>query len=224
MSLFMDKTYKRVVFPAVALMLGVFAFVTYVLVGFFYHPVTVRADEEQNRQVQTRLRDWGYYNGEINGVLDWETKQAILSFQAANGLTQSGVIDGQTAQALGIYVGTQNSNDLYLIAKCIYAEARGEPYEGKVAVGAVILNRVKSPDFPNTVYGVVYQPWAFTAVHDGQINLEPDASSYQAAQDAISGWDPTYGCIYYYNPTKATSAWIFSRQTVVTIGKHVFAI
>lgn len=121
-------------------------------------------------------------------------------------------------------MGGQSSNDLYLIAKCIYAEARGEPYEGKVAVGAVILNRVEDPNFPNTIYGVVYQPWAFTAVYDGQITLEPDEESYAAARDALNGWDPTYGCIYYYNPATATSQWIFSRQVVTKIGKHVFAI
>ena len=113
---------------------------------------------------------------------------------------------------------------MYLLAKCIHAEARGESYIGQVAVGAVILNRVASPDFPDTIYGVIYQPWAFTAVHDGQINLEPEASSYQAATDALNGWDPTYGCLYYYNPATASSSWIFSRQTVVQIGKHIFAI
>ena len=111
-----------------------------------------------------------------------------------------------------------------MLAKCVYAEARGEPYEGQVAVAAVILNRVKSADFPNTIAGVVYQPWAFTAVHDGQINLEPDQTAYSAARDAMNGWDPTYGCLYYYNASTATSKWIFSRTTVVTIGNHVFAI
>ena len=118
----------------------------------------------------------------------------------------------------------QSSSDLYLLAKCVHAEARGESYQGQVAVAAVILNRVKSPEFPNTISGVIYQPWAFTAVHDGQINLEPNESAYNAARDAMNGWDPTYGCLFYYNPAVATSKWIFSRQTVVTIGKHVFAI
>ena len=120
--------------------------------------------------------------------------------------------------------GTASSSDLYLLAKCVYAEARGESYTGKVAVAAVILNRVEHPSFPNTIAGVVYQPWAFTAVYDGQINLEPDQECYNAAQDALNGWDPTYGCIYYYNPQTATSEWIFSRQVVTTIGSHVFAI
>ena len=111
-----------------------------------------------------------------------------------------------------------------MLAKCVHAEARGESYQGQVAVAAVILNRVKSPDFPNTIAGVIYQPWAFTAVHDGQINLEPNQTAYNAARDAMNGWDPTYGSLYYYNPATATSKWIYSRQTVVQIGKHVFAL
>lgn len=175
-------------------------------------------------EVQTRLRDWGYYDGELTGVLDDQTVEAIIYFQRQNGLRETGELDGATSNALGVYVSGQVSNDLYLLAKCIYAEARGEVYEGMVAVGAVILNRVESADFPNTIYGVIYQPWAFTAVHDGQINLEPNSESFQAAQDALNGWDPSYGSLYYYNPAVATSSWIFDRQTVVVIGSHVFAI
>lgn len=175
-------------------------------------------------EIQTRLKELGYYDGAINGVYDDATVVAIKNFQADHGIYVSGAVGGVTANALGIYMSEQESNDLYLLAKCIHAEARGEPYIGKVAVGAVILNRVASPDFPDTIYGVIYQPWAFTAVHDGQINLEPEAASYQAATDALNGWDPTYGSIYYYNPATASSSWIFSRQTTVTIGKHVFAV
>lgn len=175
-------------------------------------------------EIQTRLKDWGYYNGNVNGVYTQQTIDAIIDFQRANGIRETGEVDFATANALGVYVAQEGGYDLYLMAKCIYAEARGEIYIGKVAVGAVILNRIASPDFPNTIYGVIYQPWAFTAVHDGQINLEPDAEAYQAAQDAMNGWDPTYGAIYYYNPDVATSVWIFSRQTITTIGKHVFAI
>ena len=175
-------------------------------------------------EIQTKLKERGYYNGAINGVYDDATVVAIKQFQEDNGIYVSGAVGGVTANALGIYMTQQESNDLYLLAKCIHAEARGEPYVGKVAVGAVILNRVASPDFPNSIYGVIYQPWAFTAVHDGQINLEPEAASYQAATDALNGWDPSYGSLYYYNPVTASSAWIFNRQTVVTIGKHVFAI
>ena len=175
-------------------------------------------------EVQTRLKELGYYSGEINGNYDDLTVVAIKEFQADNGIYVSGAVGGVTANALGIYMSQQESNDLYLLAKCIHAEARGESSVGKVAVGAVILNRVASPDFPDSIYGVIYQPWAFTAVHDGQINLEPEAASYQAATDALNGWDPSYGSLYYYNPQTASSSWIFSRQTVVTIGKHVFAI
>ena len=175
-------------------------------------------------EIQTRLKELGYYNGAVNGSYDDATVSAIKAFQRDNGIYVSGAVGGVTANALGIYMTEQESNDLYLLAKCIHAEARGESYIGKVAVGAVILNRVASPDFPNSIYGVIYQPWAFTAVHDGQINLEPEAASYQAATDALNGWDPSYGSLYYYNPVTASSSWIFNRQTVVTIGKHVFAI
>ena len=175
-------------------------------------------------EIQTRLKELGYYSGAINGVYDNATVVAIKNFQSDHGIYESGAVGGVTANALGINMTEQESYELYLLAKCIHAEARGEEYIGKVAVGAVILNRVASPDFPNTIYGVIYQPWAFTAVHDGQINLEPDATSYQAATDALNGWDPTYGCLYYYNPSTASSSWIFNRQTVVTYGEHVFAI
>ena len=178
----------------------------------------------QNVAIQQRLRDLGYYSGAVDGTLNWETTEAIKKFQYDYGVTADGIVGPETARLLGVDLNDQASNDLYLIAKCVYAEARGEPYVCKVAVAAVILNRVEHPDFPNTVYGVVYQPWAFTAVFDGQINLEPDETAYQAAQDALNGWDPTYGCIYYYNPETATSEWIFSREVVVTIGKHNFAI
>lgn len=181
-------------------------------------------DSSHIYSAQERLKELGYYDGPVNGVYDDATVVAIKNFQRDRGIYVSGAVGGVTANALGIYMSEQDSNDLYLLAKCIHAEARGESYVGKVAVGAVILNRVASPDFPDTIYGVIYQPWAFTAVHDGQINLEPEAASYQAATDALNGWDPTYGCLYYYNPSTASSSWIFSRQTVVTIGKHIFAI
>ncbi len=195
---------------------------------FFFTPpietVCAETTVTQNKQIQQRLKDLGYYTGVVDGVLDWKTTQAIKEFQFDYGVTADGIVGPETARLLGISLTSQNSNDLYLLAKCVYAEARGEPYEGQVAVAAVVLNRVEDPNFPNTIYGVVYQPWAFTAVYDGQINYEPNATAYQAAQDALNGWDPTYGCIYYYNPATATSQWIFSRQIVVTIGKHVFAV
>lgn len=199
-----------------------------IMLSNFYFPgkqtITVSAMGPNITEIQRRLKDWGYYNGAINGQLDWETQEAIKYFQRVHGIKETGKIDYATASAIGVSLNSQNSNDLYLLAKCIHAEARGEIYVGKVAVGAVILNRVASADFPNTIYGVIYQPWAFTAVHDGQINLEPDSESYQAAQDALNGWDPSYGSLYYYNPATATSSWIWSRKVVVTIGKHVFAV
>jgi len=190
----------------------------------FVRRQSVNGYDTHMTEIQTRLSELGYYDGAINGVYDDATVVAIKNFQRDNGIYVSGAVGGVTARALGIYMTEQESNDLYLLAKCIHAEARGEPYVGKVAVGAVILNRVASPDFPDSIYGVIYQPWAFTAVHDGQINLEPEAASYQAATDALNGWDPSYGSLYYYNPDTASSSWIFSRQTTTVIGKHVFAI
>lgn len=191
------------------------------------------------KELQRRLKQWGYYSGAVDGIYGAKTVEAVKYFQRKNGLTPDGIAGKSTFEALGMNESAKalenkggsssssteySSGDLYLLAKCIYAEARGESYTGQVAVGAVILNRVASSKFPNTISGVVYQKNAFTAVTDGQINLSPDQTALNAAQDAMNGWDPTYGCIYYYNPAVATSSWIFSRQTVTTIGKHVFAI
>ena len=197
---------------------------SFVLGYFGISRYSVSAYDTHMVEIQTRLKELGYYDGDINGSYDDATVVAIKNFQSDNGIAVTGAVGGITANALGIPMTQQESNDLYLLAKCIHAEARGEPYVGKVAVGAVILNRVASPDFPDTIYGVIYQPWAFTAVHDGQIDLEPEAASYQAATDALNGWDPTYGSIYYYNPRTASSSWIFSRETTVVIGQHVFAV
>ena len=187
------------------------------------------------KTVQDKLRRWGYYSGSVDGIYGPKTKEAVKYFQRKNGLTADGIVGKKTFEALGMMgqangSGSQSSNngytnsDTYLLARCIYGEARGESYTGQVAVGAVVLNRVKSPDFPNTISGVIYQKHAFTAVSDGQINLTPDQTAMNAAKDALNGWDPTGGCLYYYNPVTATSEWIFSRETVITIGKHVFAI
>lgn len=184
----------------------------------------------QVKTVQTKLKRWGYYTGSVDGVYGPKTKAAVKLFQKRNGLSVDGVVGPKTAAALGMTISsssTTNSvsnSDMALLAKCVHAEARGESYVGQVAVAAVILNRVKSPKFPNTISGVIYQPYAFTCVNDGQINLSPNQSAYNAAQDAINGWDPTYGAIYYYNPKTATSSWIRTRSTTVTIGKHVFAV
>ena len=192
--------------------------------NIFVKKVVVAYTENETIQIQQSLKELGYFNEEVTGYYGPITRKAVEDFQRDYGLTVTGEVDGNTASMLGINLGGQQSNDLYVLAKCIFAEARGEVYVGQVAVGAVILNRVASPDFPNTIYGVVYQPWAFTAVSDGQMSLEPDATAYQAAQDALNGWDPTYGCLYYYNPAVATSSWIFQREVVVEIGNHVFAI
>lgn len=189
---------------------------------------------QEVRNIQTRLANWGYYKGEIDGVYGYMTYSAVRDFQAKNGLTVDGIAGPETLAALGLPTGqtaqtsgggtSGDSRDVNLLARLIHGEARGEPYLGKVAVGAVVLNRVRDSRFPNTIAGVIYQPGAFDAVYDGQINLEPDASSINAARDALNGWDPTYGCVYYYNPSTATSSWIWSRQIVIKIGKHNFAI
>ena len=191
-----------------------------------------RGDEV--KQIQTKLKDWGYYNGNVDGIFGSETEKAVKSFQRKNNLTADGIVGDKTLAALGINGKSSNSNsgntsgssvnnsDLYLLSKLIYAEARGESYRGKVAVAATVLNRVASSSFPNTIAGVIYQKGAYTCVDDGQINLEPDNDSKKAAQDAINGWDPTSGCIYYFNPNTATSGWIWTRPQVITIGKHIF--
>lgn len=187
------------------------------------------------KEVQRRLKRWGYYKGSVDGVFGAGTRSAVIAFQKKNGLTADGVVGKSTYKALGMTAsygvlagqsGTNGftSSDVYLLAKTIYAEGRGEPYTGQVAIGAVIMNRIRSADFPNTVSGVVYQKHAFTAVSDGQINLTPNETAMNAARDAINGWDPTGGALYYYNPAVATSSWIFDRQTITVIGKHVFAI
>ena len=181
----------------------------------------------QIKTVQQKLKNWGYYTGSVDGIYGSKTTAAVKYFQRRNGLAVDGIVGPNTAAALGMSLtstSTQTSSDKYLLAKAIYAEARGEPYTGQVAVGAVILNRVKNANFPNTIAGVIYQKGAFTAVDDGQINLTPNDTALQAAQDAMNGWDPTYGCIYYFNPATATSSWIWSRKQVVTIGKHIFAM
>ena len=182
----------------------------------------------ETRLVQQKLKNWGYYNGNVDGIYGSKTRSAVRLFQQKNGLAVDGIVGPKTAAAIGFTIKSDDNsvsnNDLYLLAKCVYAEARGESYVGQVAVAAVILNRVESEKFPNTIAGVIYQPYAFTAVSDGQINLEPDQTAYNAARDALNGWDPTYGSLYYYNASTATSSWIYSRKTVVTIGNHVFAI
>lgn len=191
----------------------------------------VGSSGSQVKTLQTKLNNWGYDAGTADGIFGSKTKAAVIRFQQKNGLVADGIVGAKTAAALGMTLSSSSSSnssyssqDVYLLAKCIHAEARGEPYMGQVAVGAVVLNRVKSSSFPNTISGVIYQPYAFTAVIDGQMNLEPNQTAYNAARDAMNGWDPTNGCIYYYNPATATSSWIWSRKVMITIGKHNFAI
>ncbi len=182
------------------------------------------------RTVQEKLKNWGYYTGSVDGQFGSQTEAAVKQFQSANGLTVDGVVGPRTFAALGMssYVNSSNSSsnydrDVSLLARIISAEARGEPYRGQVAVGAVIMNRVKHPSFPNTLSGVIYQEGAFTAIVDGQFNEPVADSAYRAAREALAGVDPTNGCIYYYNPATATSSWIFSLPVNMVIGNHVFS-
>ena len=179
-------------------------------------------------EIQTRLKNWGYYNGAVDGVYGSRTEEAVRWFQRKNGLSVDGQVGTQTLAALGISPagggGTtaSQSGDVYLLARLISAEARGEPYVGQVAVGAVVLNRVDHPSFPNSISGVIYQPGAFSCLDDGQFNEPVAESAYRAAQEAINGYDPSYGAIYYFNPATATSRWIWSRPLIVQIGSHRF--
>lgn len=171
----------------------------------------------------------------MDGIFGSQTEEAVRYFQRKNGLAVDGVVGPDTARALGMSLtggstsssgsssGTSSSSgDIYLLARCVYGEARGEPYKGQVAVAAVILNRTKNSGFPNSIAGVIYQPGAFSVVADGHINLSPDETALRAARDAMNGWDPTGGCLYYYNPDKTSNAWMLSRPIALRIGDHVF--
>ena len=185
---------------------------------------------DQVALVQQKLKQYGYFSGAVDGVFGKQTYDAVVWFQRKNGLKVDGVVGESTAAALGVTLtgsvsaAGYNESETYLLGRLVHGEARGEPYVGKVAVAAVVLNRVKSPSFPNTISGVIYQSGAFDAVSDGQINLTPDEDSLRAARDALNGWDPTGGCLYYYNPATATNGWIWSRTVQLSIGKHNFAI
>lgn len=182
--------------------------------------------------IQDKLYKWGYYKGIVDGKYGYQTYTAVRLFQYKNGLKVDGVAGPETLSALGLPTGkkagggtgTSYSKDTNLLAHLIHGEARGEPYVGQVAVAAVILNRTRDGRFPKTIAGVIYQPGAFDAVSDGQINLEPTDASYKAARDALNGWDPSGGAIYYWNPATATSKWIWSRTIITRIGKHVFGV
>lgn len=179
------------------------------------------------KEIQQRLKDWGYYKGKVDGYYGKETENAVIAFQKKHKITIDGIVGSQTAEKLGVSLSSGGSSatsgsDVYLLAQLVYAEARGEPYKGQVAVAAVVLNRVESSKFPNSIAKVIYQPRAFSVVDDGQINLAPDQTALSAARDAINGWDPAGGALFYYNPNTATSAWIWSRPVIVVIGNHKF--
>ena len=220
----------------IGLILAILAGTLYIVISRYQTVETLskygsRGDEV--KQIQTKLKRWGYYNGSVDGIYGSQTLAAVKSFQRKNGLTVDGIAGPKTLKAMGIMNSgnnssasnsgsTSNSSDTNLLARLIYGEARGEPYTGQVAVGAVVLNRVRSSKFPNTIAGVIYQRGAFDVVSDGQINMAPNSTAIKAAKDAINGWDPSYGSIYYFNPSTATNKWIWSRPHTVTIGKHRF--
>ena len=229
---FMKKNRKKLV-SIISISLVFILFISY---NIFFRNDTVDALSkygsrgEEVRQIQTKLKRWGYYDGNVDGIYGSQTLAAVKWFQRKNGLKVDGIAGKNTLEAMGIFSSSSsssgssssNSNDLNLLSRIIYGEARGEPYEGQVAVGAVVLNRVRSSSFPNTIAGVIYQSGAFDAVSDGQINMSPNSTAKKAAQDALNGWDPSKGAIYYFNPKTATNKWIWSRPMTVTIGNHRF--
>jgi N-acetylmuramoyl-L-alanine amidase len=216
--------------------------ITYVCITIFIGPYKNSAEAVTYKygsrgsvvtDIQTRLKRWGYYDGSADGIYGYGTYTAVKSFQRKNNLTADGVVGDRTLAALGINnpstasttgtkVSTSNNSEVILLARAINGEARGEPYEGQVAVGAVIMNRTRDSRFPSTIAGVIYQPGAFTAIVDGQINATMEQSSINAARDALNGWDPSGGAVFYYNPAKTTNQWIWSRPLIKIIGKHRF--
>ena len=220
----------------IAFVMLVISIIIFILYNVFVNGNTVLALSKYGSrgsevtQIQTKLKRWGYYKGSIDGIYGSQTVSAVKYFQRKNGLTADGIAGKNTLAAMGIYSSSSssssnsssNSSNLNLLSRLVYGEARGEPYSGQVAVAAVVLNRVESSSFPNTIAGVIYQAGAFDVVTDGQINLIPNSIAIKAAQDAINGWDPSYGAIYYFNPNTATNKWIWSRPMTVIIGKHRF--
>ena len=179
------------------------------------------------KAVQQALKDRGLFNSDVTGYYGPITEAAVKRFQKQQGISQTGIAGPATLKALGISIGSvpaATEANISLLARIISAEARGEPYEGQVAVGAVILNRIEHPSFPDTLSGVIFQKGAFTAVTDGQFEQPVSDSAYSAARDALNGWDPTGGCIYYYNPKKTSNKFIYSRQIITVIGDHRFCI
>lgn len=224
---------KRKIIPIILLVISITTFIVY---NVYFRSDSNSSEAlskygsrgEEVRLIQTKLKRWGYYSGNIDGIFGSQTLAAVKWFQSKNGLTVDGIVGPKTLAAMGITStsnntgGTASNSDLNLLAHLVYAEARGESYTGQVAVAAVVLNRVKSSSFPNTVAGVIYQSGAFSVVADGQINLTPNQTAISAARDALNGWDPSYGAIYYFNPNTATNGWIWSRPVTVVIGNHRF--
>ena len=220
----------------IAVILLVFLITIYLLYNIFFRTDSnssyalskYGSRSEEVKQIQTKLKRWGYYDGEVDGIFGTKTLNAVKWFQSKNGLTVDGIAGPKTLAAMGIFNSNSTNNntnytgDINLLARLVYAESRGEPYSGQVAVASVVLNRVKSSSFPNSIAGVIYQSGAFSVVSDGQINLTPNDTAKKAAQDAINGWDPSYGAIYYFNPNTAKNAWIWSRPVTVVIGNHRF--
>lgn len=176
-------------------------------------------------EIQRVLAERGIFKGEITGYYGAQTEEAVRAFQKQQGLNQTGIADDATLKRLGITIGSRpeaSDANVSLLARIISAEGRGETYIGQVAIGAVICNRIEHPSFPDTLSGVIYQNGAFTALVDGQFNEPISDSAYSAARDALSGWDPSGGAIYYYNPDKTSNSFIHSRPVIKVIGNHRF--
>ena len=211
-------------------------FLLFLIWGVFVRVFSVQSDEvissygnsgSEVSAIQQALKDRGLFNANVTGYYGPITENAVKAFQKQQGIEQTGTAGPQTLRALGISVGSipeATEANINLLARIISAESRGEPYVGQVAVGAVILNRIEHPSFPDTLSDVIYQPGAFSAINDGQFDEPVSDSAYQAARDALNGWDPTGGCIFYYNPDKTSNKWIRSRDINTTIGKHLFCL
>lgn len=225
-----------------AVALGLIVAAIFLLLGYTgrsfaqgYRTISWGASGGDVSEAQAILQNWGFYTGIVDGYFGGATSAAVRWFQRANGLLEDGVVGPDTWAALGITVnppavpaqgaaGGPNEHNVDLLARLIRAEAEAEPYEGKVAVAAVMLNRVRDSRFPNTLEGVVFETDAFESVSNGRIyETPPTDEDYRAARDAVNGWDPTYGCVFFWNPATATSPWVWSRPIVSQIGSHVFA-